>query len=116
MNMTKTLKTISIVIYTIGIVITLCLGTISLLGSNEPIDSTAMIPFTRKEQAFICLALGAVPMLLACMAVYKFNAIKNSTHKRRNFLFIFIPGFVCSACALYVIGVIIAGMINSFVL
>lgn len=115
MNSKRTLKIISNTVYTVGIVIALCLGTISLFGANETIDTTAMIPFTWKEQAFIWLALGTVPMLLACMAVYKFNAIENSTHKNRNFIFIFLPGFICSACALYVIGVIIVGMINTFV-
>ncbi len=115
MNWTKTLKIISNIAYIVGVVITLCLGIISLFGTNEIINSTAMIPFTWKEQAFIWLAFGTVPMILACMAVYKFSAINNSTHKKRNFIFIFLPGFVCSACALYVIGVIIVGMINTFV-
>ena len=115
MNSTKTLRMISNIVYTVGIIIVLCLGTISLFGLNEAIDSTAMLPFTWKEQAFMGLALGTVPMLFACMAVYKFNAIKNSTHKKRNFIFIFLPVFICSTCALYVIGVIVVGMINTFV-
>ena len=115
MNWTKTLKIISNAVYTVGVVIVLCLGTISIFGSNEPINSTAMIPFTWKEQAFIWLALGTVPMLLACMAVYKFNVIKSCAHKKRNFIFIFLPGFICSACALFLIGVMIVGMINTFV-
>jgi hypothetical protein len=115
MNWTKTLKIISNAIYTVGVVIVLCLGTINIFGSNEPINSSAMIPFTWKEQAFIWLALGTVPMILACMAVYKFNAMRSSIHKNRNFIFIFLPGFICSACALFLIGVIIVGMINTFV-
>ena len=115
MNCPKILRIISNAVYTVGVVIVLYLATISIFGSNEPINSTAMIPFTWKEHAFIWLALGIVPMLLACMAVYKFNDIKISTHKNRNFIFIFLPGFICSACALFVIGVIIVGMINSFV-
>ncbi len=115
MNSTKTLKITSNAVYTVGVVIALCLGTISLFGSNEVFNSAAMIPFTWREQAFIWLALGTVPMLLACMAVYKFNAIKNSTHKKRNFFFIFLPGFICTACALVVVGVIIVGMLNTFV-
>ncbi len=115
MNWTNTLKIISNAVYTVGVVIALCLGTISLFGFDETINSTAMLPFNWKEQAFIWLSLGTVPMLLVCMAVYKFNAIKNSTHKKRNFIFIFLPGFICSACALFVIGVIIVGMINTFV-
>ena len=115
MNWTKLLKVISNAVYTIGVFIVLCLGTTSIFGSNATINSTAMIPVTWKEQAFIRLALGTIPMIFACIVVYKFNNIKNSTHRKRNFIFIFIPGFVCSACSLYVIGVIILGMINAFV-
>lgn len=74
-----------------------------------------MTTFTWKELAFIWLAFGTVPMVLACMAVYKFNDLKNSIHKKRNFILIFLPEFICSACALYVLGVIIAGMVNTFI-
>lgn len=74
-----------------------------------------MTTFTWKELAFIWLAFGTVPMVLACMAVYKFNDLKNSIHKKRNFILIFLSGFICSACALYVLGVIIAGMVNTFI-
>ena len=115
MNWTKTFKIVTNAVYTAGVVITLYLGTISLFGSNKSIDPTAMIPITWKEQAFIWLALGTVPMLMARMAVYKFNTIKNSTNKKRNFILIFLPGFICSAYAIFVIGVIIVGMLNTFV-
>lgn len=115
MNWTKTLKIVSNVVYISGVVFTLCLSIICLFGANESINPEAMIPITWKEQAFIGLAVGTVPMILACTAVYKFNGIKKGTHKKRNFFFIFLPGFICSACAIYVVGVIIAGMVNTFV-
>jgi flagellar biosynthesis protein FliQ len=59
--------------------------------------------------------MGAIPMLLACMAVYKFNGIKTSLHKKRNFTLIFLPGFVCTGCMLYVIGVVVLGYLNMFI-
>jgi hypothetical protein len=116
MGTSKTIKIISNAVYIIGVAIALSLGITILFGSNEAINPDAMLPFTWKEQAFMGLAFGTVPMLLACMAVYKFNEIKNSVHKKRNFVLVFFPGFICSACALFIIGIIVAGMINSFIL
>lgn len=114
--MNKTARIISNIVYGIGVVITVSLGCIALFGSTQMINPDAMLPFTWKEQAFIWLAFGAIPMLFACMSVYKFNAIKNSLHKKRNFFLIFLPGFICAACALFIIGLLIAGMVNSFLL
>ena len=113
MNWRKALKFAANSVYTVGVAIALCLGTISLFGSNQVVYPEAMIPYTWREQAFIWLAFGTVPMLLSCMAVYACNNIKNSTNKKRDFIFIFLPGFICSACALFVIGVVIVGMINT---
>ena len=115
MNQTKIIKTISNTAYSVGVFIVLCLGAISLFGLNEVMNSDAMLPFTYKDRAFFFLVLGTVPMLLACMAVYKFNAVKNSIRKKRNFVFIFLPGFICSAYAVFGIGVLILGMMNSFI-
>ncbi len=113
--MSRTARIISNIIYGIGAVITAALAGISIFGSNQAVNPEAMLPVTWKEQAFMWLAFGSIPMLLACMAVYRFNEVKNSTHKKRNFVLIFLPGFACSACALFVIGVVIVGMINSFI-
>lgn len=114
--MNKTAKIISNIVYGIGVVITVTLSGIALFSSNSTGNPDAMLPFTWKERAFIWLALGALPMLLACIAVYKFNVIKNSSNKKRNFVLIFLPGFICSACALFIIGVVIIGIANSFLL
>jgi uncharacterized membrane protein len=108
----KTVRLVSNIIYAIGVFIVLTLGILSLFGPNETVSPTAMLPLTYKEMAFMWLAFGTVPMLLACIAVYKFNDIKNSAHKKRYFTFLFLPGFVCSACTLFVIGVIITGYVN----
>lgn len=100
----------------ICVIIAVSLGFIALFGSTQPVNPDAMLPITRKEQAFIWLAFGSIPMLLACMAEYKFNGIKNSFHKKRNFVLVFLPGFICSACAIYTISVVLVGMVNSFLL
>ncbi len=113
MKETKTVRVISNVIYAIGAVIAFILIIISLFGPNKAVNPMAMIPFTWKEQAYIWLAFGTIPMLLACAAVYKFNAIKNTPRKKRYSILIFFPGLICSVCALSIIGIIIAGMINS---
>ena len=114
--MNKSARMISNTIYGIGVAIAISLGGIALFGSNQMINPDVMIPFTPREQAFIWLAFGSIPMLLACMAVYKFNAVKNSSHKIRNLIIIFFPGFICAACTLFIIGLLIVGMVNSFLL
>jgi len=79
MNETATNKTVRIIfnsIYGIGAAIVIALCGIALFGSDQPVNPDAMIPLSPKEQAFIWLVFGTIPMLLACMAVYKFNAIR----------------------------------------
>jgi uncharacterized membrane protein YdcZ (DUF606 family) len=110
----KTAKIIANTIYAIGAVIALALVCVSLFGSSEPMNPEAMLPFSRKEQAFIGLAVGSIPMLLACMAVYKFNKVKESLHKKRTFCLVFLPGFVCGACALFIAGLFAVGYVNMF--
>jgi len=114
--MNRTAKIIINTVYGIGVLITIGLGCIAIFGSNQITNPDAMLPFTWKELAFIWLAFGSIPMLSACIAVYKFNMIKESLHKKRNFFLIFLPGFICTACTLFIIGLLIAGMVNIFIL
>jgi hypothetical protein len=114
MKQTKTARNLANAIYSVGMFIVLCLGVMALFGSSKAINPEAMIPFTWRESAFIWLAAGCIPMLLACMAVYKFNDLKASLHKKRNFTLIFLPGFICAACVLYFIGVLLYAYILMF--
>ena len=100
--------------YTIGLVIAIALVCVFLFGSSNPINPEAMIAFSWKESAFMGLAIGSVPMLLACMAVYKFNRIKEKPRKRRTFCLVFLPFFVCGVCALFIAGLLSIGYINMF--
>ena len=110
----KIAKIIFNIIYCVGVAITLCLIIISIFGANKVVNPNSMLLMTWQEIAFCWLAFGSVPMILVCIFVYKFNDIKNTAHKRRNFIFIFLPGFICLTCALFVIGVVGLGMINTF--
>lgn len=114
--MNKSVKIISNIVYGIGVIIVICLAFTALFGSDRITNPDAMIPLTWKERAFIWMAAGSIPMLLACMAVYKLNELKNSTHKKSYFFIIFLPGFICGACLLFISGILIAGMVNSFLL
>lgn len=112
--MNKTAKIISNIVYGIGVGMVVALGCIALFGPTQTVNPNAMIPFTWREQAFLWLAFGSIPMLLSCMAVYKFNTLKDSSHKKRNLILVFVPGIICAVCALFIIGLLIAGMVNSF--
>ena len=74
--MLKTARILSDIVYGIGAAIVITLFGITLFGSDQPANPDAMIPASPKELAFIWLAIGTILMLPACMAVYKFNAIK----------------------------------------
>lgn len=111
--MNRTARVLSNVVYGIGAAIALALGLIACFGSNEPVFPEAMLPYSQKELAFLWLSLGAIPMMAACFAVYKFNALGNGPHKVRNCILVFLPGFVCCACALFIVGVVMVGMIRT---
>jgi hypothetical protein len=74
-----------------------------------------MIPWSLRDIAFVGLAVGAVPMLSACMAVYKFNNIRLNTHKKRDMILLFLPGFLCGICLLVVISMLIIMMIQAYI-
>ncbi|AUS97231.1 hypothetical protein CDQ84_16590 [Clostridium thermosuccinogenes] len=110
--MNKGIRIISNIVYGIGVATVVSLVCIAFFGSNQVTNPDAMLPITWKERAFIWLTFGAIPMLLASMAVYKFNAIKRSMRKKLYFFLIFLPVFICGACVLYIIGSLIAGMVS----
>ena len=109
--MSKAKRTIANTIYGIGVTIVIVLGLTALFGSREIVFPQAMIPYTWREEAFVLLVWGSVPMLLACMAAYRFNVVAESAHKRRNFVLMFLPGFICAACTLFVIGAILLNVL-----
>ncbi len=102
-------------VYFIGVTVVLGLIATALFGSNEIANPQAMLPISWKEAAFMYLMYGSIPMLLASNAFYKLNDIRNTIHRKRNFILIFIPGFICVGCTLFVMGILFVGMINSSV-
>lgn len=114
--MKKTLKIAFSIIYIVGATITLILSIIFLLRCKMVLNPEAMLPMQLYEQAFIGLSVGAIPMLAVCYAVYHNYDIRNSIHVKRNGILIFIPGIICSCCAVVGVGIIVIGMFRTFVL
>ncbi len=102
----KTAKTLANSLYALGLAVFLVLAGFALFGAGLVPNPGAMISWSMREIAFVGLAFGAVPMLLACMAVYRCNGFTHSKHKRRNFFLIFAPGLLCGACLLFVLGLL----------
>jgi len=109
-------RIISNIIYAAGVAIVLALVLLALFGPNHVINPDAMLPFTWRECAFIWLSFGTIPMLFAALAVYRFNFLKSGIHKWRYFFIIFLPVFICGVCLLFIIVLIFAGYLNSFLL
>ena len=100
---------LSIAVYSIGVFCVLVLAPVSLFASGlsfvfdsdfnwtlaSPyffIDPNDRIPVN--HIALYGLAFGVFPMILACMAVYKY-CVDKSKHKYRKFNLIFLPAYVC---------------------
>ena len=113
MNKTNAFRIIANIVYYFGASIALILLCIGIFGPNTPINPEAMLPVTWREAAFCWLAFGSFPMLLASMAFYKFNIIKNSAHKKRDAAFVFLPCLVCFICAAVCMGMIAIIIINA---
>jgi hypothetical protein len=116
MKDSKTLRIISNIMYGIGVAAVLFLAAVWLFGPSAAVNPDAMLPVTHRERAFLGLAVGVIPMSLACAAVYCFNGLSGGPRKVRYFLLTFLPAFACLACALFLAGVFLVGMVNSFIL
>ena len=94
-------------IYLTGVICVLSLLIVVFFGSDELPNPDAMV--SMKFSAFIWLILGTLPMILSGITVYFFNNLKNSKHKIRNTILIFIPGFICLGFFLFMMfaGIII---------
>jgi hypothetical protein len=110
--MNRTTRAVGNAVYGLGSAITACLASVALFGPDQPVNPDSMLAMTWQEQAFICLALGALPMLMACMAAYALNGFDDGTNRLRDLCLVFIPGFICSGCALFCTAVIVIGYVN----
>jgi hypothetical protein len=114
--MKKFWKMVATIIYIIGTLITFILFVVYLSHTKIVLNPNAMIPMYLYEEAFIWLAFGVIPMALACYAVYRSYGICECFNAKRNTFLIFIPSMICGCCAVFIIGIIVFGMFNSFVL
>ena len=109
-----TAKRISNGVYALGIAVFLALVCLVAFGANLVPNPDAMIPWSMRDIAFVGLAAGSVPMLFACMSVYKYNRIRETAKKKRNFFLIFLPCFLCGVCLLVCVGFLIVMLAMGF--
>jgi len=111
--MAKYAKLFFNIVYLIGVICVLISVLTYIFGSDELLNPDAMVSI--RFSALIWLIVGTLPMLLSCIAVYFFNNIKKSKHKIRNTILIFIPGFICLSCFLFMIfGAIIINLYTKY--
>jgi len=82
-------------VYAVGAICVLILVVILFWGE-------ALIPFDYETQmvpvnfsAWLLLMFGTIPMVIACVAVYFVNNLKNGGHKIISFILVFLPGLIC---------------------
>jgi len=93
--MKKGIKILVNTVYTIGAVCVLILVILLFFGD-------VLIPFDYEKQmvpvsisAWLLLMFGTIPMIIACVAVYFVNDLKNGAHRIRSFTLVFLPGLIC---------------------
>lgn len=70
MSRTKMLTIIDIFYWVITVLTIVLIGFV-LLGSNEPVFSDAMLPYTPKELAAIWLGVACIPSLIISLIKYR---------------------------------------------
>ncbi|MDR3311115.1 MAG: hypothetical protein LBS90_07190 [Oscillospiraceae bacterium] len=107
----RLLKTAAKIVYCAGTAIVLTLSVVFIFGAHSVPYPRSMMAYSWREIAFLYMAFGSPPMLAACCALYGFCGLRERPHRKRSFVLVFIPGFICAACALYIIGIIIAAYV-----
>lgn len=101
------------IVYAVGAAITAVLCVIVVLRVDIVLNPDAMLPMQLWESAAAWLAVGFIPMLLACVGVYKVNDIRLKSHAKRNTLLIFLPGAVCFCSFAFIAGCLLWGTVRS---
>ena len=109
----KVAKIVSNIAYSIGVVIFATLVLLYIFDANYVPFPNNMLPLSLREIAVEYAALGAIPMIAACIAVYRFNDVKKSPHKKRNMVIIFFPGAVCGICFLFIASIFVLMMVKA---
>ena len=109
----KAVKIISNLAYGVGVVIFVTLVLLYLFGASYVPFPNNMLPLSLREIAFEYAAFGAIPMLAASLAVYRFNDVKTSPHRTRATVMIFFPGAVCGICFLVTAGIFVLMIVKA---
>lgn len=102
-------KLLSGLVYGAGVLTVLCLLVLWAAQSQFVPFPDAMLPSTLSELAFGWLALGTLPMLLACFALYRCWGLADSQHPRRSLCLVLLPGLLCALCLLVILSTWMAG-------
>ena len=113
MQTSTTTKIIAIAVYALGAAIVAALVVLYICGASYVPFPDAMLPATLSEIAFEYAAIGAIPMTLASLIMYNFVGIKNSVHRRRNAVFLFLPAAICGGCVMYFIGMFVVFLVKN---
>jgi hypothetical protein len=110
----KLSKIISGAVFGLGVTAVVMLVLMALIGGDAQPNSDAMITFSYKEIASLWLAFGAIPMIAACIFVYRLNNIRHSANRKLKTLLVFLPSVLPVICALFWGGALLIGYINMF--
>lgn len=97
-------KLLSGLVYGAGALIVLCLLVLWAAQIQFVPFPEAMLPSTLSELAFGWLALGTLPMMLACAALYRCWGLADRAHPKRSLCLVLLPGLLCALCLLFILG------------
>lgn len=101
-----------ILLYFVGVLITLILTATVISKSEYVLNQNAMLPTQLWEQATVWLALGTLPMSIASLLFYKTIFTEKPLHHKRKMILICTPAIICTGFLLYWLGIWIIGFLN----
>lgn len=90
-----------IILYSIGVLITLILLCLFLSRSDYVPYPDSMLPAPLEDLASEWLALGALPMSIASLLFDKTIFRQKSAQHKRNYLLLYLPAIICTCFFLY---------------
>ena len=112
----KILMKVIDVVYILGVLIVIYqLGLALFMGNVVPYPDV-MLPYTYFEIVTGNLAFGAIPMTLASIAFWRVNLFRQSRHKVRNLILVFLPAAICLLCMAFYVALVVYMMIRGITL
>lgn len=100
------------ILYTMGTLIVLVLSIIFLMRIAFVPFPEAMLPMQLWELAVSWLAMGCIPMLIACAGMCAVNEVRKGAHAKRNTILIFLPGVICLCALLFIGAAVLCGLLK----